>query len=288
MKKTENDISLKTNALSKLRSHALEFSSSERRVADYLIENPNAVLYLSMSQVAQECHVSDTTVLRTCRIAGFDGFTDLKLSLAQVIASPTQLLREDISPEDGALEIVHKVFASNIQSLYDTVATIDEKMLNKAVEYLETAKIVLIAGVGGSSIVVQSFYQSLYRLGIHCDAPQDVQLQIMHASILKPGDLAIAVSYTGSTKDTVTMLSEAKKSGANTILCTGNARSKAAELADLVFVSVSHELGSDTIAARISQLTLLDSLSMLYSFRHQSETLDVEKKFVNSIVSKSY
>jgi DNA-binding MurR/RpiR family transcriptional regulator len=277
----------KANALTKIRSRMFAFSDSEKRVAEWIMEHVNAVLYLSMSQIAQACSVSDTTVLRMCRIAGFEGFTDLKLSLAQVIAVPTQLAHENITPADDPLTIVRKVFATNIQSLNDTLATVDEASLVKAVTFIESARQILIGGVGGSAIVAQSMYQRFYRLGVHCDAPADVQLQVMHASILKPGDLAIAISYSGTTRDTVLMLAEAQRNGANTILFTGNPNSRAAEHASLVFVSVSDELGGDTVAARIAQLTLVDSLYMLYSFRHPDETLDVEKRFIKSLEMKS-
>lgn len=279
---------VKVNALTKLRSHMLSLSESERRVAAWILEHAEEALYLSMSQIAQACDVSDTTVLRMCRTAGYDGFTHLKLSLAQVAASPTQLVHENVCASDDALTIVRKVFSSNIQSLYDTLAVVNEADLNRVIAYIEQAGEILVGGVGGSSIVAQSLYQRIYRLGIRCDAPLDVQLQIMHASILNPGDLAIAISYSGNTKDIHLLLQEARKSGANTVLITGNAQSKAAEFADLVLMSVSHEIRSDTIAARISQLSLVDALYVLYSLKHLDQTLDVEKKFINSIISKSY
>ncbi|KAF0111982.1 MAG: RpiR family transcriptional regulator [Chloroflexi bacterium] len=278
----------KINAITKIRSRTLALSESERRVASWILDHADKVLYLSMSQIAQECEVSDTTVLRMCRNAGFIGFTDLKLSLAQDMASPTQLIHESIIPSDDPLTIVQKVFTSNIQALYDTLEILDEATLNKTIQLIENARHILIAGVGGSSIIAQNLYQRLFRLGIPCDAPLDVQLQIMHSTLLMPGDLAIAVSYSGSTKDMDLVFSEAKRNGASTILITGNMKSKLADQADLVLVSVSHEIRSEPVAARNAQLTLVDSIFILYSFLHMDQSLAVEKKIANSVVSKSY
>ena len=286
MKKNENKEKL--NAITRIRSRTLALSESERRVSSWILEHAEKVLYLSMSQIAQECEVSDTTVLRMCRNAGFIGFTDLKLSLAQDMASPTQLIHESISQSDDPMAIVRKVFTSNIQALYDTLEMVDEATLKKAVQLIESAGRILVAGVGGSSIIAQNFYQRLFRLGIPCDAPMDVQLQIMHSTLLRAGDLAIAVSYSGSTKDMDLVFTEAKRNGASTILITGNTQSKLAEKADLILVSVSHEIRSEPVAARIAQLTLVDSIFILYSFLHMEETLAVEKKIANSVVTKSY
>lgn len=286
MEKKENNEKL--NAITRIRSRTLALSESERKVAKWILENGEKVLYLSMSQIAQECEVSDTTVLRMCRNAGFIGFTDLKLSLAQDMASPTQLIHENINSSDDPKTIVRKVFTSNIQALYDTLEMIDEKTLMTVIHMIENANHILISGVGGSAIVAQNLYQRLFRVGIPCDAPLDVQLQIMHSTLLKKGDLAIAVSYSGTTKDVDLVLSEAKRNGASTILITGNTRSKLADHADVLLVSVSHEVRSEPVAARIAQLTLVDSLFILYSFLHMEDVLAVEKKIANSVVSKSY
>ncbi len=278
----------KLNAITRIRSRTLALSESERKVAAWILNNAERVLYLSMSQIAQECEVSDTTVLRMCRNAGFLGFTDLKLSLAQDMASPTQLIHENITSSDSPLTIVQKVFTSNIQALYDTLQMVNEDNLMKAIHLIENASYILVTGVGGSSIIAQEFYQRLFRLGIPCDAPPDVQLQIMHSTLMKPGDLVIAVSYSGSTKDVDLVMKEAKRNGAATILITGNSKSKLADSADLLLVSVSHEIRSEPVAARIAQMTLVDSIFILYSFLHMEETLLVEKRIANSVVAKSY
>jgi DNA-binding MurR/RpiR family transcriptional regulator len=278
----------KLNAITKIRSRTLALSESERRVATWILENADKVLNLSMSQIAQACDVSDTTVLRMCRNAGFVGFTDLKLSLVQDMASPTQLIHENINSADDPQTIVRKVFTTNIQALYDTLEMLDHSTILKAIQLIENAKRILIAGVGGSSIIAQTLYQRLYRLGIQCEAPLDVQLQIMHTTLLQPGDLVIGVSYSGSTKDVGLVLHDAKKNGVSTILITGNPKSQLSKDADVLLVSVSHEIRSEPVAARIAQLTLVDSIFILYSFMHMDESLTVEKKFANSITPKSY
>jgi len=282
-KKSEN-----INPATKLRSRTLTLSESERKVATWMLDNIDKSLYLSMSEIAQICEVSDTTVLRMCRNAGFKGFTHLKMSLAQELANPTQLIHESINTNDPPLTIIKKVFAANVQALYDTIALLNEDVLKEVIKTLENSRHILVAGVGGSAIISQNIYQRLYRLGIECDAPDDVQLQIMHSSLLKPEDAAIVVSYSGTTKDMGLVLMEAKKNGAKTVLITGNAQSTIAEHADVILVSVSHEIRSEPIAARLAQLALVDSIFILYSFLHLEKTLSIENKIANSVASKSY
>jgi len=278
----------KLNAITRIRSRLLSLSDSERRAATWILEHTEEALYLSMSQIAQECEISDTTILRMCRNSGFKGFTDLKIALAQDLATPNQLIHENITPNDDSFTVARKVFLANIQSLYDTLEVLNEASLMKAVDLLENARHILIFGVGGSGIIAQSIYQRFSRLGLQCDAPQDVQLQIMHVALLEPGDLVIGVSYSGATKDVDMILQEGKKAGAATLCITGNAQSAIAKHADVVLVSVSHEIRSDPIAARVAETTLVDALYVLYSYRHIEKTLETEKKIANTITQRSY
>lgn len=276
-----------SGAVARLRGSLLGLSGSERSVAEWILADPGRLLHLSMSSVAQECGVSDTTVLRTCRTAGFRGFTDLKLALAQDLVRPTQLIHDDIDAADTPDALIRKVFHANVQALYDTLELLDAAEVIRAVDALEAADTVTIAGVGGSSIVSQALYQRLFRLGRVCDAPLDAQLQVMHAALAGAGDVVVGVSYSGVTKDTVQVLDRARQDGAVTICVTGNAQSPAAKAADIVLCSVSHETRAEPIAARIAQLTIVDAIAVVYALRHLDRTLVSDARFNEAAVPRS-
>lgn len=278
---------ISTSATARLRGRLLALSEAERSVAGWILADPGRLVRMSMSQVAQQCGVSDTTVLRMCRTAGFVGFTDLKLALAQDLVRPTQLIHDDIEPDDPPEVLLRKVFHANIQSLYDTLELTDMGAVVRAVDALEQAGAITITGVGGSSIVAQALYQRLYRFGRSCDAPQDVHLQIMHAAVNGPGDVVFAVTYSGVTKDTVEILQRARENKATTIVLTGNPQSPAARLADIVLSSVSHETRTEPIAARLAQLSLVDALAIIYSVRHLAQSLRSEARFNEAVINKS-
>ena len=89
------------NSLARIRSSFPVLAASEARVANWIMQQPQKIIHLSMAQVAQACGVSDTTVLRFCRNTGFQGYTDLKLSIARDVVSPTQIIHDDIAEGDG-------------------------------------------------------------------------------------------------------------------------------------------------------------------------------------------
>ncbi len=272
-------------ASSRLRSVLPKLSDSERRVALWVLENVDATIRNSMSAIAQAVDVSDTTVLRMCRTAGFSGFTDLKLALAQ---EPRET-RDDTSDETHASDIqaAGRLFRAVAQAINDTQGVLNEASFARALDLIAGARHILVGGVGGSGIVAQAFYQRCIRLGQRCDAPIDSQLQIMHAALTGPEDLVVVISYSGITSDPVLILQEAKSRGAATLCITGNSASPLARLADVVLVSVSHEQGSEPMAAQIAQMTLVDALYSALVARNAEQAQLTEERMVNAILPKS-
>ncbi|MDX0998623.1 MurR/RpiR family transcriptional regulator [Sinorhizobium medicae] len=272
-------------ASSRLRSVLPKLSDAERRVALWMLKNVDLSIRQSMSAIAQATDVSDTTVLRMCRTAGFEGFTDLKLALAQ---EPREAIEHSSGePEASALQAAGRLFRAITQALNDTFGVLDEATFAKALDLIANAKHIMVGGVGGSGIVAQAFYQRCIRLGLRCDAPIDSQLQIMHAALTGPGDLVVAISYSGITSDPVLVLQEAKARGASTLCITGNSSSALARLADVVLVSVSHEQGSEPMAAQIAQMTLVDALYAALVARNPEPAQLTEERMVNAILPKS-
>ncbi|MEM7033340.1 MAG: MurR/RpiR family transcriptional regulator [Chloroflexota bacterium] len=276
------------NVLTRIRSQMPTLSESERRVAQWVLSNANTAMHSSMALIGQSCQVSDTTVLRFCRNLGFRGFTDLKITLAQDLSNPTQLIHDDIEANDTPLVVAKKVFLANIQALYDTLEMLDEDSLQQAVTLLEQANQILLVGVGTSATVCQATYLKLFRLGLPCIVPTDAHVQLMQAGLLGADDLVIAFSHSGETRDPIAILEEAKRHQAKTICVTSNAQSPIVQFADVVLTSVAQETRNDAIASRVAQTTLMDAIYVIASLRDLERTIGVEQRIVNAIIPRTY
>ncbi len=278
---------LDADSLSRIRGYLPGLGNAERKVANWVLQHINEVIHLSMAQVAQECDVSDTTVLRFCRSAGFRGFMDLKLSVARDLVKPTQYIHDAIAENDDLATIARKVFLSNIQALTDTLEVIDNQALAQAVDLLEGAKFILIIGVGTSGPIVQDMYNKLFRLGLNCRAQTDSYLQLMETALVSPGDVVVGISQSGSSTDPVLTMEEAKKNRASTIVITGNTQSPITKYADITLLSVSHETRAETISSRIAQITIIDTLYVALSLRKMDQTINNERRIWDAILQKT-
>jgi RpiR family carbohydrate utilization transcriptional regulator len=271
----------------RLRAALLSFSGSEAEVAKWILDDPRRLLRLSMSEVADACQVSDTTVLRCARRAGFQGYTDLKLAIAQDTITETEIIQGEVGPHDDAATVISKVFAASAQALSDTQALLRSDAVDAVVSALEVAPAVSIAGVGTSSLVAQALYQRLARLGIRADAPQDVQLQFMHSSTLGREDLLFVISRTGVTKDLLTIAQQVRGNGGTVVCLTGNARSPLALESDIVLVAASNGYRSEPMASLVAMLSLMDAVLVRYAQQHADRAHHVDSAFAHAIVPKS-
>ncbi len=276
--------SVKASSLARIRSRLPALAAAEQKVAQWVLQHADDVIHMSMAQVARECGVSDTTVLRFCRAAGFQGYTDMKLAIVQDLATPTQLVHDDITEEDDALTIARKVFLSNMQALQDTMEILDGEALARAADMLADARLILIIGVGTSGPIMQDMYHMLFRLGLNVRAQSDSYLQLMEAALVGPEDVVVGVSQSGSSTDPVLTMAEAKRNGAGTIVITGNAESPITQHADVTLLTVSRETRAEAIASRIAQMTLVDALYVILSMRMLSITTRNENKIWKAII----
>ncbi len=275
------------NAFARIRSQLPGLAASEARVARWVLDHADQVVYWSMARVAEECEVSDTTVLRFCRSVGFHGYTELKISLVRDLASPTQAINRDICSGDDPYKIACVVFQSHIQALQDTLAVLDAQALGRAIGMLNSARHVLIVGVGTSGPIVHDMRNKLFRLGISCEAETDSYLQLMRTALLGPEDLVVAISQSGSSVDPVLTLKEARKHGVPTLCITGNAKSPLTEYADVTLLGISSEMRAETIASRIAQATLVDVLYVSLFLLDVSKADRNERQIWDAVIPKS-
>ena len=60
-----------------------EMGNAEKKIANFLMQNPSAILPLSISELAENCGCGDATIVRFSRRLGYSGYQDLKNSLAK-------------------------------------------------------------------------------------------------------------------------------------------------------------------------------------------------------------
>jgi DNA-binding MurR/RpiR family transcriptional regulator len=274
----------------KLRSVLSVLGAAERRVAEYVLNNQDKIVYQSITELAEAAGVSEATVVRFCRRLGHKGFQGLKIALAQDIVPTLQAIHEEISEDDGVSEIKQKVFVGSIKALQDTVMITDDAELSRAIDAIAKAAKFDIYGLGGSGCIAEDARHKFMKIGVRSAVYTDCNLQAMSAALLGPQDVALAISHSGSVRDTVEALQIAKQQGATTICITHYAKSPISEVADIKLFTTSEEMmfRSDAMASRIAQLAIIDTLYVGVALKMGEKATQALKAVRQAVVSKGF
>src|SRR5690606_16844592 len=105
-------------ARARIRSVYASLAPAEQKVADYCLEQPEEVVYLSVTELADLCGVAESTVIRFAHAAGFSGYQELKLTLV-TDAALSQGAEGPVSPDDPVDVFADKMTRFNVQVLED-------------------------------------------------------------------------------------------------------------------------------------------------------------------------
>ncbi len=221
--------------------------------------------------LARRAKTSSSTVVRCCQRMGFRGYRDLQFALAGE-ARIEPLHHGDIADADTMGTVLVKVFAAAAHTIAGGVGTIDHDRFAKAVKAIAGARQVLFVGVGTSAPLAQDAAYRFRTIGVHADAPADVHVQHVASRLLRRGDVCVAITHTGATRETVMTLRAAHDAAATTIAVTSFARSSISHVADIVLVSGGPEQSfrHEAMASRLAHLCLLDALYVAVAMRSQA------------------
>jgi len=280
----------KVTCLGLIRSYYPSFTPAEQRIADFILSNPREVIYMSVTELAERCGVGDGTVVRFAQDIGFSGYQELKLTLSRDLVGPFENVLEDVSPEDSLDDIVRKITNKNLKAITDTTRLIDIDSLKKAIEIIYQSRKVEFYGVGASGFTALDAKYKFLRIGIVCDALTDPHLQAMSAATLTSKDVAVGISHSGATKDTIDSLKVAKNAGAKTICITNFIHSPITEVSDIVLLTASPEspLASGAIRSKIAQLHILDLIFTGVAMRLGDQALRYTEKTAQAVLNKLY
>ena len=262
-----------------------DLSPSEKKVAQYILDNPKETIKLSVQEIAEASMSSSAAVVRLCKHIDVKGFTELKNMLFDSLSGSDNLSKPyyvpDFDKEADGEAIINKLVSSVCQNAQMLTAILSNKDVEKAAKLILSAKKILFIGIGASRLVALDFQQKLMRIGIVSSAPDDYDLMLLSSSGLGEDDVVVSISYSGETPIVKKATKTAKNNGAKVIAITRYGSTTLSHMADCLLnvpASESTYRQGATIS-RISQLMVVD---VLYS------TMIVLQDNSRELISKSF
>ncbi|MEP7369920.1 MAG: MurR/RpiR family transcriptional regulator [Dermatophilaceae bacterium] len=258
--------------LVRLRALRPSLSPAEDRVAERVLADPRGTASMTISELATAAETSETTVLRFSKRLGLTGYPRLRLALAEESARPRALVPSDtdISAADSIDDVIRKIALANASAVEETAEQLDRDTLAQAAKSIAKAVRVDIYGSGASAVVAADLQQKLHRIGSLAFAWSDPHIALTSSALLGPRDIAIGISYSGTTRETIEAVTRAKATGAGTAAITNFPLSPLAMAVDLVLTTAAREtaLRSGATTSRIAALTVVDCLYIAVAQRN--------------------
>ncbi len=272
--------------LDRIRASIPALPPAEQRVARLLLADPRSFASLPVAELAERAHVSKPTVVRFCRSVGYDGLADFKLKLAGSVNEGVPFVHRAVDDDDKAGDIVVKVIDNAVAALLRYRNAAAAPAMERAIAALTEAgrgatqgRRIEFYGVGNSGIVAQDAQHKFFRLGVSATAVSDGHVQVMSATMLKPGDCAVIISNSGRSRDLLDVAEIARKRGATVIIITASGSPLAQEARhgqQHILLAADHPEDADRyspMVSRLLHLMIIDILTTGVALRLGSQQL---------------
>lgn len=191
----------------------------EMAVYQYVIQHQNAVPYMRIRELANEAHVSSTTILRFCKKIGCDGYTEFKVKMKEYIGQQNTL-----PVTDDLTEL--KAFLERMES-----KTYQRKM-DEAAAIIAKADRVLCVGVSNSGYIAQyaaRYFSTFGKFSLALTDPYYPTWQFNDTATTA----ALVFSISGEVSQTIRITNQLKEHSCHIIGITNSDKCTVAQLAEL-------------------------------------------------------
>lgn len=282
-----------TNILIQIQLSYNQYTKTEKKIADYIIKNSSSVLFMSITELADECGVAEASVHRFCRRNGAKGYQEFKMKLSLCSSGDETHPAESVgnsAGNDDSKDLFAKILQNHLDAIRETNALLRPEMVEHTVNLMINARSIQFFGIGDSLLVAEDARNKFMRITPKVRTISDPHMQAMAASMSGPDDMLFFISYSGSTKDNVYVAKIARAAGAKIAVITRFLKSPLTEYADAVLICGSKEgpFEGGSIGAKMSQLHIIDILFQCYYAKTRKESAENIRKTSGAVADKLF
>lgn len=258
-----------------LHSQLDDFSKSEKKVAQFIIDHPQETIKMNADEISHEAGVSSATVVRLAKNLSKDGLPGLKIQLSSEIKVDDNLYTE-IDPDDSLKVVKQKMEFRIGHTIEQTNAVLGVNEVQQAAELIEKASNVYAYGLGASNIVAADLQQKFIRVGK--PVVQTMDTHLIAVGLTQPQSILVLISNSGETIESQKLAEAARSLKVPVISITHNAKSKLARRSDIVLEHDDSEentgLRTAATTSLMAQLYVVDLLYYAYLTRNFEENAE--------------
>ncbi len=254
---------MSTDIMMKLEQSLPNMTKSQKRVINFILENPVRAAMATINQLSAKSGVSTATIVRTTIALGYTSYSDFQRKLqSHLMLYAVPIRRIETLSEGNDSEkayTVNTILQQQIDNLVKTSAQITEQQVDDSVAILEKASHIYIIAERNCRVTAYYLYHNLNRITDRVDLLTYYDFNLPeHLHRIKPGDAVIAICMPRYAARIVNATRIAKERGASVISITDAETSPLAEYSDCLFSVRQQSFGLHN--SQISSLLIAEIL----------------------------
>lgn len=246
--KTASETVSSGDVIEEVRRRYDRLTQSQKRIAEYIVEHPQAVAFSTVDQMAGELDVNPSTIVRFTYRLGLNGFPDLQERMRELVRGQLSRTGDPINESLVAGHLEGTSFGASLshdwQNLHHTIANIDAADFGRAVNILAHARRVYVVAGFTTFPVAHYFALVLDRLRT------DISLLASNDAFttpriieMKSDDCVLAFTFPRYAAATHRIALWARENKAKVIAVTDSPISAVGQIADVVLRAPSAGTG---------------------------------------------
>lgn len=152
-----------------IRSKQEGLTKREKMIAEYFLNHPNDIAFISIQELSERLSVGRASILRFTQKLGYNGFLALKNDVkrnVQTTIAPLENFRLKLKKIDTDISSITEIAKNEVQNINDTVNNFDTNNFNKAIKILSKAEIIYTTGYNLSSYLAGITSYLFQRIGL--------------------------------------------------------------------------------------------------------------------------
>ena len=269
------------------------FTKVEKKVADYVLQNPRQVLFMSITDLADACQVGETSVYRFCRTMNLQGYQEFKMQLSLGMSEQDEewAPREDNQSLEKTLkESAERLLQKHTEALEETYRLLNQESFEGFLERMEKARRIFFFGISDSQLIAQEAGNKFMSISGKAYSIADPHMQAVTAASMTEEDFLVFLSYSGATKDNIYTAKIARQAGAGIGCMTRFQKSLLRAYCDVVLQSGANEgpMEGGSVSAKIGQMYLIDLLYQEYRRRNYETSRKYRENASKAVMDKLF
>ncbi len=174
----------------------------ESEIASYILNNKNVVTKLKIQELADILFISKSAIHRFVKKIGFNGFNDLKVSIAKENADLLENnsyinVNYPFQAKDNPRQIVFKLLELYEKAIKDTFEYVDLDQIKAVSQLIDSADVIDVYTHAHNSNIAENFQDKMLTIGRSVNCPSSFYNQRLTVLASDQKHVAIILSYSG-------------------------------------------------------------------------------------------